>query len=95
MTTLKDYPYWGAGTSEDIKEQLRQICAIRKDDITQFQNLSSVFVSGRKVGKIPTASNDVTAADKVGDLNYDASYLYILVDNSGTPAWRRYAGGAF
>ena len=89
MTTLKEYPYWSAENLEQIKEQMRLITNIRKDDITQFQNLPGIFVSGRKVGKVPSASNDVAATDRLGDMNWDASYLYILIDNSGTAEWRR------
>lgn len=78
-----------------MKTQLQQICNIRKDDITQFQNLPNIFLYGRKVGKIPTASNDVTPEDRVGDVNYTATFLYILIDNGGTAQWRRTALGAW
>lgn len=98
MTTLvsfKDYPYWPAETEEDVRRQLREITSVRKDDITQIGNLVNIFIQGRKVGKIPSASNDVTDGDKVGDINWDISYLYILVDNAGTGTWRRAALGAW
>lgn len=94
--TFKDYPYWNAETLEDVREQLRQITYARKDDISTISQITSSFVAGRKVGKIPTSSADVDAAkDKVGDINYTASYLYILVDNAGTPSWRRVALSAW
>ena len=95
MTTFKDYPYWHAETVDDMKDQLRQITSTRKDDITQIGNLINVFISGRKVGRIPSASNDVISGDKVGDFNYDLSYIYILVDNGGAGAWRRSTLGAW
>lgn len=98
MTTLvsfKDYPYWPAETQEDVKQQLREITSVRKEDITQIGNLVNIFMQGRKVGKIPSASNDVTANDKVGDFNIDASFAYFLVDNAGTGVWRRVAVGSF
>lgn len=95
MTTLKDYPYWAAESLDDVKEQMREIANIRKDDIAQVQSFPSIFVGGRKVGKIPSASNDVAVSDLVGDINYDGSYLYILVNNSGTPAWRRASLGSW
>lgn len=95
MTTFKDYPYWAAETLDDIKSQLRDICNIRKDDITQIQNLASIFMAGRKVGKIPSASNDVDPTDRIGDQNYDQNYLYILIDNAGTAAWRRFTAGSW
>lgn len=95
MIVLKDYPYWGAETETETKDQLRQICNIRKDDITQISNLVNVFMSGRKVGKIPSASNDVSPTDRIGDQNYDQNYLYILIDNSGTAEWRRASLGSW
>lgn len=91
MTIFKDYPYYPVSNVEEIIEQLRQITNIRKDDISTIQNLPNVFLLGRKVGKIPSASNDVTNGDKLGDLSYSADFLYILVDNAGTAQWRRVA----
>jgi hypothetical protein len=95
MTSFKDYPYWSAESLDEVKEQLRQITNTRKDDITQIANLSNVFVAGRKVGRVPSGSADVLAGDCVGDVNYSASFLYILIDNAGTPAWRRVALSAW
>lgn len=91
MTTLKDYPYYSAETVQDIKQQLRDICNIRKDDITQIQQLPDILFRARKVARIPTSSADVIAGDRVGDINYTVDYLYILIDNSGTAVWRRAA----
>ena len=88
---LKDYPYYSAETLEDVKEQLRLITNTRKDDISTISQITSSFISGRRVGKIPSSSIDVEVTDKVGDVNYDADYFYILIDDSGTPAWRRIA----
>ena len=88
---LKDYPYWNAETLEEMQDVVRQITNTRKDDIAIISQIISSFISGRKVGKIPTSSADTTPTDKVGDVNYDANYLYILIDNAGTPVWRRAA----
>lgn len=88
--TFKDYPYYPAESMEDVREQLRLITNTRKDDITAISQITGSYMIGRKVGKIPTSSTDVDPdTDKVGDMNYSASYLYILVDNAGTPVWRR------
>ncbi len=95
MTTLKEYPYWSSSNEADAREQLRTICNIRKDDITQFQNLQNIFISGRKVGKIPSASNDVNPEDKIGDFNVTESYAYFLIDNASMPEWRRVAMGSW
>ncbi len=95
MTTFKDYPYWEALTDKDVRDQLQQITHIRKDDITFINNLTSIFVGGRKVGKIPSASNDVASTDRIGDQNYDENYLYILINNSGAAEWRRASLGSW
>ena len=91
MITFKDYPYWSAETLEEVRTQLRQITNIRKDDITQIWNISSQFIMGRKVGRIPTSSANVIDGDRVGDVNWTTSFFYILVDNAGTATWRRVA----
>lgn len=90
--SFKDYPYWPAETLEDIRIQMRQITSTRKDDISTISQITSSFVSGRQVGKIPVSSTDVNPSqDKVGDRSYDANFIYILIDNAGTPEWRRTA----
>jgi hypothetical protein len=50
---------------------------------------------GRKVGRVPSSSADVITGDKVGDFNYDISYIYVLVDNAGTGTWRRATLGSW
>lgn len=94
---FKDYPYYSLATLNDVILQVGQITHTRKDDILQVQNLPNIFVAGRTVGKIPTSSADVAVTDRVGDqaVALDGSYLYILVDNSGTAEWRRVALGSF
>lgn len=94
MTTLKDYPYYPIQTDADVKEVLSRIANIRKDDITQIQNLQNIFVGGRKVGKIPANSGDVAVTDRLGDISFDNSNMYVL-QNSGAPAWIKYSGSVF
>lgn len=94
-TSFKDYPYWEAESEADVRTQLRQICNIRKDDISTIGNLPNTFIAGRKVGKIPTSSADVAETDRVGDINYDADYLYICVLDTGSAEWRRIALGSW
>ncbi len=77
-----------------LAENAAYIQRLRQSDISDFDNLVNRFMSGRKVGKIPSASNDVSTSDRVGDFNYDASYLYILIDNGGA-AWRRASLGSW
>lgn len=72
-----------------VSKVLRQIVRIREDDITDRNTFDSIFMRGRKVAKIPSGSTDVETTDRIGDFNYDVSYFYLLVDNSGVPVWRR------
>lgn len=78
-------------TADDVRELLQEIVRERRLDISDFNNLQNRFISGRKVNKIPAGASDVVSTDKVGDFNYDASYIYVLVNNSGTAEWRRAA----
>lgn len=73
----------------DIKDTLKRVLDERNNDIAEWDNLPQRFVAGRKVARTPSGSSDVTVSDCLGDINYDANYLYILVDNAGTYVWRR------
>jgi hypothetical protein len=76
----------------NLTDFLKFIVRERKNDREEYINLPQVFVSGRKVGKIPTSAVDVAATDRAGDTNYDDQYLYILtIDSMGDPAWGRAA----
>lgn len=94
MTTTP-WPQFNDTTPKGIDFFLRYLSRTRNADISEFKNLNNRFIMGRKVGKIPSASADVVSTDALGDFNYDASYLYILIDNSGTPAWRRASLGSW
>lgn len=87
---MKPYPTLIPKTLEDVISVLIYIVKERRYDVLDFNNLQNVFMSGRKVGKIPASSADIDDTDRVGDFNYDPDYLYIVVDDSGA-AWRRIA----
>lgn len=88
---MNDYPQITPNTLGDQAELLRIITRERPIDVSDFNNLQNRFMSGRKVGRIPSGSLDVDASDRVGDFNYTDQYFYLLVDNSGTAEWRRIA----
>lgn len=96
MTSLvfKDYPYWEPKDEAEIKQQMREIANIRKDDITQINKLPGLYVGGRLVGKIPTSSADVSPDDRIGDVSRDNTSTYIL-QNVGAPQWIKYSGSTF
>jgi len=88
---MKLYPTLKDSSVEKIFEWLKFVVRERTQDVQEFSNLKNIFILGRKVGKIPSASNDVAVDDKIGDVNYSATFLYILIDNAGTASWRRVA----
>lgn len=69
----------------------QDLARCRSEDVAKFANLPQVLLMGRRVERTPSSSADVVSGDAVDDFNWTASYLYVLVDNSGTPAWRRAA----
>lgn len=92
---MKNYPAMVLRSVDDVIILCRYILKERSNDVNDFNNLKNIFMSGRKVNKIPTESTDVLPSDRVGDMNYDDNYIYLLVDNSGNPQWRRVALAAW
>jgi len=90
---MQDFPRYNG--LEDADGLLRYIAKERKNDVKDFNNLTNTFLSGRKSSKVPTGAADVTDTDRVGDISYDVSFLYILIDNAGTAEWRRVALSSF
>ena len=86
---MKPYPSLRDKTLDGAHEMLQYISRERDNDITEFNNLTNIFMRGRKVGKIPTSSTDIVPSDRVGDFSYDPDYLYIVINDSGTAEWRR------
>lgn len=88
--TTENYPE--VSPLVDTVEVLDRIVELRSDDIKEFNNLPQRFVGGRKGTRIPSSSTDVIGADLEGDINYDATHLYILLNTGGgNLAWRRVA----
>lgn len=90
---IEDYPKVQGG--EDVLRFCQAVKKERQTDLEDWNNLSKRFLAGRKVNKIPTSSTDVTPEDKLGDINYNATYFYILVYDGSNNVWRRIALGAF
>lgn len=88
------YPIIANDSNAVLKQFCQEITRQREQDVEDFNNLSNVFLKGRKVAKIPTGSTD-TSNDRIGDFNYDTDFIYVCVDDSGTAVWRRVAIGAW
>lgn len=81
-------------TLEDMANFLRAIARFREtEDLPDFTNLNTVFVTGRSVTKIPTSATDVAVTDNIGDVSYalNGTFMYILVNVSGNLRWARVA----
>lgn len=109
---LKRYPYLSVNylskiqsvpeivkVLKDVVSFILYVTKERKNDVSDFNALKDVFISGRKVGKIPSGASDVTDLDVVGDFNIaddtGTVYLYALVNVGGTATWRRVAMSAW
>lgn len=93
---MKLYPKVATERFTDLVNWARDVTATRQEDVRDFDNLNQKFVLGRNRTlrndrDVPTGSSDVVATDAEGDIMHDASYLYILINNSGTLVWRRCA----
>jgi hypothetical protein len=91
---MKIYPQVIKDNIQEHTNVLKQIARLRQEDVQEFTNLTQVFISGRKVGKIPTSSADITPSDRVGDFSFDPDYIYIVVDDGGA-VWRRATLGSW
>ena len=77
---------------DDLLFFAREITRLREiEDLPDFNNLRQVFVGGRSTTRVPSGPTDVVATDQLGDIVYDATYQYTLVDDSGTLKWDRRA----
>lgn len=86
--TTKPYRFINSEQLEEIAEFCRDAARIREEDINDFDNLVNIFMSGRKVSKIPSSKLDTSDGDREGDFNYDTTYFYICVNNAGTLNWK-------
>ncbi len=97
---MKNYPVFNIDPrsprfQDEVIKLLEYILKERTNDVNDFINLQNRFMSGRKVGTMPTGASDVSDSDRVGDFNVfedGGTFYYVtLVDNSGTAEWRRTA----
>lgn len=92
---MQPYPANTQPTIDSMASWIAFVSRARSSDINEFNNISSTFIAGRKVGKIPSGSTDISSDDRVGDFNYDPGYIYICIENGGSAAWRRVALSAW
>lgn len=86
MQQLQLYPSLGQDT-QSLRDTLLRIIEQRNNiDVPTLNNLTTFFPFGfRHVRKVPTGSADiVTGEDRLGDINYDTDYLYLVVPDGST-----------
>lgn len=78
-------------TLSDIKDWIVSVTRAREFDVDDYDNQ----VAGNPViYSPPSSSSDIIGTEKVGDIAADASYFYVVVNNSGLE-WRRVALSSF
>ena len=60
---MKDYPSLTPVSLKDVIDIIRYITKERPNDIKDFDNLNNRFMSGRKVGKVPTGISPASILD--------------------------------
>jgi hypothetical protein len=92
---MRTYPSLQNNKPESLKAALDFIARERVNDVADRNNFPNIFMSGRKVAKIPSGSTDTAVTDRIGDFNYTTAFLYLCASDSGTATWRRFAGSSF
>ncbi|QDP62943.1 MAG: hypothetical protein Unbinned5081contig1002_48 [Prokaryotic dsDNA virus sp.] len=77
----------------DVTDWIRQVIRERDVDLSDYEEQESTNVV--YYSYTPTSSSDLIGTEKAGDIAADTSYIYIVVDNSGTLQWQRVATSTF
>lgn len=83
-------------TAPDLNEVLdwiRQVTREREFDLGDYEN--QITTNVRFYSYTPADSSDLIGTEKAGDIAADTSYLYIVVNNSGTLQWQRVGTATF
>jgi hypothetical protein len=95
ITVMDPYIKLNTESADDLSLVVRDMVKKRSDDVDDYNNLPNRFMSGRKVGKIPTSSTDVVATDNIGDFNYTSTSYYLLINTGTTAEWRKFTLNVF
>lgn len=79
-------------TLQDVISWAKDVTRNRRFDVDDYD---LQVASSPVIYPAPSSSSDLTGTEKVGDIAVDASYLYIVVDNSGTLEWKRVGVSSF
>ncbi len=87
---MRQYPPFANAST--LLTVVQQILSIRRDDITEVEQLQQGKLKGRDrtgVRTVPSSATDTVDTDIIGDVVTDATYRYELIDISGAPKWDR------
>ena len=80
-------------SESDILSWIRDVTRERLFDLEDYNQQKATNVE--YFNYTPTSSSDLIGTEKPGDIAADTSYIYIVVDNSGTLQWQRVATSTF
>lgn len=90
----KEYKLLGdKAETEDILDWIKQVTRERGVDLIDYDQ--QVATNATIYNYTPSSSSDLIGTEKAGDIAADTSYLYVVVDNSGTLQWQRVATATF
>lgn len=92
---MNNYPVCQKADVTDLKSCYDYVQRQRVQDVNDRANLPNQFMTGRRVVRVPSASNNVVAGDCVNDFSVTSTYAYFLINNSGTNEWVRIAVSTF
>lgn len=78
---------------EDALSWIKQATRERGIDIEDYEQ--QVATNVVYYSYTPSSSSDLIGTEKAGDIAADTSYIYVVVDNSGTLQWQRVATATF
>jgi hypothetical protein len=80
-------------TAEDVLDWIIQVTRERGVDLGDYDQ--QVATNAVYYSYTPSSSSNLIGTEKAGDIAADTSYLYVVVDNSGTLQWQRVATATF
>ena len=77
----------------EVLSWIRQVVRERDVDLSDYEEQEATNVVFYNY--TPSNSSDLIGTEKAGDITADTSYIYVVVDNSGTLQWQRVATSTF
>ena len=92
---MKPYPALQNDSNATLKGFCDFVQRERINDVNDRNSFPQQFIGGRRTARVPSSSTDVENTDAVGDVCITSTYVYFLINASGTIEWVRLAVGTF